>query len=147
MDYIYERKINYYETDKMGIVHHSNYIRFLEEARCRWLEKENISMEVIEQKGFTIPTLEVNCKYKYPVTSGDTIIIKPILMEYNGVRMTISYEVMDKASGNTVIEAFTKHCFTNRELRPINIKKYDDETNRVFESLFNNSGMANNNLK
>ena len=29
----FERKINYYETDKMGIVHHSNYIRFLEEAR------------------------------------------------------------------------------------------------------------------
>ena len=31
----YERKINYYETDKMGVVHHSNYIRFLEEARSR----------------------------------------------------------------------------------------------------------------
>ena len=38
MDYTYSRIINYYETDKMGIVHHSNYIRFLEEARSRWLE-------------------------------------------------------------------------------------------------------------
>ena len=33
MDFTYKRIINYYETDKMGIVHHSNYIRFLEEAR------------------------------------------------------------------------------------------------------------------
>ena len=45
MSFSYTRKINYYETDKMGVVHHSNYIRFLEEARCRWLEELNISME------------------------------------------------------------------------------------------------------
>ena len=37
MSFTYKRIINYYETDRMGVVHHSNYIRFLEEARCRWL--------------------------------------------------------------------------------------------------------------
>ena len=37
MGFTFERKINYYETDKMGVVHHSNYIRFMEEARCDWL--------------------------------------------------------------------------------------------------------------
>ena len=46
MDFIYKREINYYETDKMGIVHHSNYIRFLEEARCRWLKEIGVSMEL-----------------------------------------------------------------------------------------------------
>ena len=71
MSYTYEREINYYETDKMGIVHHSNYIRFLEEARCRWLRELGISMEILEEKGYTIPTLEVNCQYKTHVTSGD----------------------------------------------------------------------------
>ena len=63
MSFSYTRKINYYETDKMGVVHHSNYIRFLEEARCRWLEELNISMEKLEELGYTIPTLEVNCNY------------------------------------------------------------------------------------
>ena len=125
MSYIYERKINYYETDRMGVVHHSNYIRFLEETRSRWMEFLDISMEKLEQLGYTIPTLEVNCKYKYHVTSGDIIMIKPKLIEYNGVRMTVSYDVIDKKTGKNVIEAYTKHCFTNKELRPINIKKYD----------------------
>ena len=37
MEFVFERKINYYETDRMGIVHHSNYIRFLEETRCEWM--------------------------------------------------------------------------------------------------------------
>ena len=90
MNFCYERKINYYETDRMGVVHHSNYIRFLEESRSRWMEELNISMEYLEKLGYTIPTLEINCKYKYHVTSGDTIIITPKVTEYNGVRMTVS---------------------------------------------------------
>ena len=48
MSFKYERKINYYETDRMGVVHHSNYIRFLEEARSRWMEELNIPMEKLE---------------------------------------------------------------------------------------------------
>lgn len=138
MDFTYKRKINYYETDKMGVVHHSNYIRYLEEARCRWLEKINISMESLEEMGYTIPTLEVNCKYKNHVTSGDTIIIKPEIKEYNGVRMTVSYEVLDSKTGKEVIKAYTKHCFTNRELRPINMKKNNLQIHNSFEQLKNN---------
>ena len=135
MTFEYMRKINYYETDKMGIVHHSNYIRFLEEARCRWLENHGISMELLESKGYTIQTLEINCKYKYPVTSGDTIIIKPKISEYNGVKMTITYEVIEKETGKEVIQAWSKHCFTNKELRPINMKKNDETVNKVFQDL------------
>lgn len=135
MAFEYLRKINYYETDKMGIVHHSNYIRFLEEARCRWLEEKGISMELLEDKGYTIPTLEVNCKYKNPVTSGDVISIIPKISEYNGVKMTITYQVTNKETGKVVIDAYTKHCFTNRELRPINMKKYDETINKVFQEL------------
>ena len=137
MSYTYKRKINYYETDKMGIVHHSNYIRFLEEARCRWLEQLGISMEKLEQEGYTIPTLEVNCKYKYHVTSGDIIIIKPKITEYNGVRMTVTYDVIEEKTGKVVIEAWTKHCFTDRTLRPINIKKKDEKISNTFETLYN----------
>ena len=132
MSFTYTRKINYY---KMGVVHHSNYIRFLEEARSRWLEELKISMERLEKEGYTIPTLEVNCKYKYHVTSGDTIIIKPKIAEYNGVRMTVSYEVIEEKTGKTVIEAWTKHCFTDINLKPINMKKHNKEINEVFENL------------
>lgn len=137
MSFKYKRIINYYETDKMGVVHHSNYIRFLEEARCRWLEALDVSMEYIESQGYTIPTLEVNCKYKHHVTSGDVILIKPKITEYNGVRMTVSYDVIEEKTGAVVIEAWTKHCFTSRELRPVNMKKKNEKINGVFEELYN----------
>ena len=135
MDFKYIREINYYETDKMGIVHHSNYIRFLEEARCRWMKELGLPMEKLEELGYTIPTLEVNCKYLYSVTSGDVISIKPYISEYNGVRMTISYEVINTNTNNEVIKAITKHCFTNKELRPVNMKKSNPNVHKIFEDI------------
>ena len=99
MKIVFERKLNYYETDRMGVVHHSNYIRFLEEARCALLENLEMSFELLEENGITIPVLGVNCQYKYHVTFGDIIVIKVFAKEYNGVRMTIGYEVTEKNTG------------------------------------------------
>ena len=135
MDFEYLREINYYETDRMGIVHHSNYIRFLEEARCRWIKQIGVSMESLEDSGFTIPTLEVYCKYVNPVTSGDVISITPFISEYNGVRMTVSYKVINAQTQKEVIKAWTKHCFTNNSLRPINMKKADPNIHKIFDEL------------
>lgn len=135
MKFEYIREINYYETDRMGVVHHSNYIRFLEEARSKWMKQLGIPMEELEKMGFTIPTLEVNCQYKNHVTSGDIISIKPIVTEYNGVRMKVSYSVIDTKTDKEVIKAWTKHCFTNNELKPINMKKTNTKIHQIFENL------------
>jgi len=135
MSFTFTRKINYYETDKMGIVHHSNYIRYMEEARCAWIESLGIPMKLIEERGFTIPTLEFNCIYKKPVTEGDSIAISIHLKEFNGVRMTISYEILNVQDGEKVAIASSKHCFTNLKLKPINIKKYDEEIYTKFASF------------
>ena len=139
MDFIYKREINYYETDKMGVVHHSNYIRYLEEARSRWLKELKIPMEYLENLGYTIPTLEVHCEYKSHVTVGDIITIKPIITEYNGVRMTVLYEVLNIKTKKEVIKAWTKHCFTNSKLRPINMKKNNIQIYEIFERLCKNN--------
>lgn len=130
-----ERRINYYETDKMGIVHHSNYIRYLEEARSYWLMQEGMPFEYIEEKGITIPILGVNVSYKHHVTFADTILINVFVKEYNGVRMTVGYDVTEKTTGKTVIIAETKHCFTDKALKPINLKKVAPEFSNKFEKL------------
>ena len=135
MDFIFERKINYYETDKMGVVHHSNYIRYMEEARCAWLESIGMPFSVLEENGVTIPVIGVYCEYKNHVTFDDIITIKPSVIEYTGVRMTIQYDVKDKKTGKTVIIAETKHCFTNKDLRPVNLKKYAKEFSDKFQDL------------
>lgn len=135
MDFTFERTINYYETDKMGVVHHSNYIRYMEEARCDWLENIGIPFEVLEENGITIPVLGVSCDYKYHVTFGDTIIIKLFAKEYSGVRMTVGYDIKDKKTGKNVLVGETKHCFTDKNLKPINLKKYAPDFSNKFQNL------------
>lgn len=132
---VFERKINYYETDRMGVVHHSNYIRFLEEARCFWLEQVDMPFSLLEENGITIPVLGVNVTYKYHVTFDDTILIHVFVKEYTGVRMTVGYNVVDKKTGKTVLLGETKHCFTDKNLKPINLKKYAPEFNSKIEKL------------
>lgn len=124
MAIIYKRKINYYETDKMGIVHHSNYIRFLEEARCYMLEEIGYPYSKIEENGIMIPVLGVKCTYKHHVTYDDEIQIEAFVKEFTGVKMTVGYHVINTANNEIVIEAETKHCFTNNNLRPIALKKH-----------------------
>ena len=131
----FERIINYYETDKMGIVHHSNYIRFLEEARCAWLDSIDLNMAKVESLGLRIPTIEVHCKYKTGVTNDDKIIIELMVESFNGVRMKIKYKIVNAANDALVMEAYTEHCFTNVEGRPLNVKRFNEEVYEKFSGL------------
>ena len=133
MEFSFERKINYYETDRMGVVHHSNYIRFMEEARCKWLESLDMPFSLMEENGVTIPVLCVNCEYKYHVTFGDVIVISLFIKEYSGVRMTIGYTIINKENGKIVLTGETKHCFTDKSLKPINLKKRAPHFSAKFE--------------
>ena len=135
MGIIYERKINYYETDKMGIVHHSNYIRYLEEARCFWLDEIKMPFKLLEENGITIPVLGVNCSYKYHVTFGDTICINTYIKEYTGVKLIVGYDITRKEDGKIILTGETKHCFTDKNLKPINLKKHSPEFSKKFEEL------------
>lgn len=135
MDFTYERRINYYETDRMGIVHHSNYIRFLEEARCQMLDKAKMPYSSFEENGIMIPVLGVTCNFKHHVTFDDIILIKPYVKEFNGVRLTMGYTVTDKNTGNLVLTAETKHCFTDNSLKPVRLQNHIPEFYQKFLNL------------
>ena len=72
---VFETKfpIRYYETDQMGIVHHSNYIRFFECARNVMMEELGYPIQKCEEDGVTIPVVSVECHYKFPAKMGDTV--------------------------------------------------------------------------
>ena len=56
----YRHRVQYYETDQMKVVHHSNYIRWFEEARTDFLEKSGFSYAWMEEQGIIIPVLSVS---------------------------------------------------------------------------------------
>lgn len=132
---IYERKINYYETDAMKIVHHSNYIRYMEEARTDALSKIGLPYGKIEEEGVLIPVLNVSCQYKHPARYEDIILIKLRAKEYTGIKLVMEYEITNKETGDLVLVGETKHCFTDVNLRPISLKKAKPEMHEIFLKL------------
>ena len=72
----YIRKVNYYETDKMGITHHSNYVRYMEEARLYFLDELGWSFDKLEEEGISSPVISISCNYKKTTTFPDEIHIE-----------------------------------------------------------------------
>ncbi len=131
----YIRKINYYETDKMGVVHHSNYIRFFEEARCQFLEEAGLPYDMLEANGIMSPVLGFSCKNKHHVSFGDIIEIHTCIKEFTGVKFTVSYEVFNKSNNQLCASGESYHCFTDSNLKPLNLKKHHNDIFEKFKSL------------
>jgi acyl-CoA thioester hydrolase len=130
----YSRRINYYETDAMKIVHHSNYIRFMEEARLVFMDKMGLPYNTMEKEGIMIPVLGVNCTYKHPARFDDIIEIDVSIKEYTGVKLIIKYEIINKTDDKLVLTGETKHCFTDMDLKPISLKKVRPDMHEIIEN-------------
>ena len=122
----YIHRVAYYETDRMGITHHSNYIRWMEEARVDYMDQIGWNFARMEESGITSPVLAVNCVYKKPTTFEDRVYIEVSLAEYSGVRSTFAYTMWkcDEAGKRHVVCTGTsQHCFVNPEGRPMRVNK------------------------
>lgn len=131
----YIRKVNYYETDQMTIVHHSNYIRWFEEARLDALEQLGISYSEMEQGGFLIPVLDVSCQYIKTVRYGDTVEIRLKLTRFTGLKFDFSYEIYDQKNGELVTTGTSSHCILGSDFRPVRLKREYPEIYKIFKEL------------
>ncbi len=131
----YEREVFYYETDRMGIVHHSNYIRWFEEARLDWMKQIGWDYKTIEDDDVIIPVLSVNAEYKTMSRYGDTFIITVKLAEYTGIRIGFSYEVHDKETGELRCTGSSCHCLLDENNRPVIIRKRYPEKDKFLKSM------------
>lgn len=119
----FKRRINYYETDKMQVVHHSNYIRFLEECRMDFMRQVNLDYQLMEEKGIMIPVLSVSCNYLTPARFGEIICIVPKVEAFHGVKFAMSYKIYSEDFSVLHNEAATAHCFVDFDFKPVRLKK------------------------
>jgi acyl-CoA thioester hydrolase len=120
----YKRCAFYYETDKMGIVHHSNYIRWIEEARLDFMQQVGLSYEDIEKNGIIMPVIEVSCKYIFSVHYNETVNIytKPVF--FNGIKAVFRYEIYTEDKEMLAASGESSHCFLDDTTRtPVSLKK------------------------
>ena len=128
---MYQHKVQYYETDKMGITHHSNYIRWMEEARVDYLTKLGYGFEKLEENGVVSPVVDVEGKYKKSTIFPEIIDITVKVEEYNGIKLKLFYE-MKNARGEVVFEGRSVHGFLDEKNRLVRLDKTAPEFHEIL---------------
>lgn len=118
----YKHKVQYYETDKMGIVHHSNYIRWMEEARVDFLEKIDWSYDQLEKVGLVSPVLSLNIDYSHPTYFSDMVSIDVEILELKMSKMRVGYKMINR-EGEIVAKSESSHGFLLSSGRPAILKR------------------------
>lgn len=119
--------VRYAETDQMGIVHHSNYPVWFEAGRTDFIRKMGMPYSKIEENGLLLPLVELRCVYKGAAKYEDEIVVKTCIKEITAARITFHYEVYRLGESNLITSGETMHAWTNKTLKPINIKKNSPE--------------------
>ncbi len=117
----------------MGIVHHSNYIRWFESARIDAMDQMGIPYKRMEERGIISPVLSVSCEYKNMTHFDDPMEVSVTIKEYNGIRLVISYEVRNRETGTVNAVGETSHCYLNKEGKLVSLKKAAPDIHAVFE--------------
>lgn len=133
--HIYIHRVNYYETDKMGITHHSNYVRWMEEARIDFLKSIGYGIREFEAQGVSSPVVSLECQYKRPTTFDDEIEIGVSVEHYNGVKLVFRFGMTNPKTGIVVFTAKSTHCFLGEDGKPVVIKRRFPEFDAVLREL------------
>ena len=134
---VYKREVFYYETDRMDCVHHSNYIRWFEEARIYFMQVWGFPYDKLEAGGLVSPVLHAEADYKTMTRFGETVEIEVGVESYSGTRIAFHYTVRNQETGVIRCQGKTVHCFLNEAGRPVSLKKanpaYDSAVLAVME--------------
>lgn len=130
----YQHLAKYYETDQMGIIHHSNYIRWFEEARIDYMNQIGLTYKKMEDEGIISPVLEVNCQYLNMMYFDDLATIKVSVTDYTGVRFAFKYEIYNQ-NNKLCTTGTSRHCFMTRDGRPVSLKRTKPEFDQLFKNV------------
>lgn len=125
----------YAETDQMGVIHHSVYAIWYEQARTDFFNQIGMAYDEIEKGGIMTPLVELNCKYKRPAYYNQEVEIRTKLVELTPAKFTVRYDIYDK-EGNLLNIGRTTLAWADRNtFKVINIKKLKPDYYKVMEDI------------
>lgn len=113
--FIYKKKVTFYETDAMKVVHHANYLRYFEDARVEYLRAGHLDLNALMEEGIVFPIVEVSVKYLKPAHYDDVLLIKTYLRRVDRVRLDFDYEVVLEKTGELLTTGHTVNTYTHAD--------------------------------
>ncbi|MFU0800177.1 MAG: acyl-CoA thioesterase [Xylanivirga thermophila] len=113
----------YKETDRMGIVHHSNYYVWFEVGRTEFMKYYGMNYAEMEHLGLMMPVIETRCFYKQPARYDDIVIVRTSIGELKGARVSMKYDIIKQGDESLLAHGYTVHAFTDTSLKPINVRR------------------------
>lgn len=125
----------YAETDQMGIIHHSVYAIWYEQARTDFFNQIGIRYDEIEKNGIMTPLVELNCKYKKPAYYNQEVEIRTKIIELTPVKFTLEYNIYDVDENLINIGRTTLAWSDKKTFKIINLKKTNPDMYEKLEKL------------
>lgn len=130
--FAYKRRVTFYETDGMQVVHHANYLRFMEEARVEYFRAGGLELNDLMEEGIVFPIVEVSVKYRKPARYDDVLVVKAYLRRLDRARFDFDYEIINEKTGDLLITGHTVNTYTDRETGRI-VRLPKERLEKLFE--------------
>ena len=109
-------RVRYAETDRMGFLHHANYLVYFEQARTELLRAYGVSYKDLEDQGYLLVLTRVEVRYKRPARYDDLLTIRTVVERTTSVRIDHRYEVW--CEGQLLAEGSSTLACIGRDGRP-----------------------------
>lgn len=126
-------EVRYAETDKMGVVYHANYLIWMELGRSALIKDLGFNYADIEEDGIVSPVIDVQVSYKKPLLYGEVAKVKTWVEDYNGLKITYGYEILNEKEELAVTGTTTHVCAKQDSFRPISIRRSFPEWHEAYE--------------
>lgn len=129
----YIHKVHYYECDSMGVTHHSNYVRFMEEARIDALDRAGYGFEKMEADGVISPVVSISVNYRKPTRFQDQVEIELEPLNLDCIKPKFIYRMY---VGETLVcTAESTHAFFKNG-RPMSLRQlYPELCDRLLSGI------------
>ena len=116
-----KHRVQYYETDMMGVTHHANYLHWMEEARIDFMDRIGFPYKRMEEEGVLSPVKSLQVNYLKPCTFGDEVDIFVDVKAFNGVVITLSYDM--RVRDEQIFTGSSEHVFLDRQGRFVRMRR------------------------
>ena len=121
-EYLFDTRIAYADTDRMGVVYYGNYFTLFERGRTELMRNLGIRYRDLEEKEKVyLPASEASCNYLSPAYYDDLIRVVTKISSLGGASIVFEYEIFNAETNKPIVRGMTRHPFVNGQWKPVRI--------------------------